>query len=323
MFENKRGTGRIPVFSASGVRLASCGPLKALKLLKAGKAEAFWGKGETFYLRLKFDPKSPVTLPEGDGQRVHVKDSMGVFKLIPPRKAYIKELVQVAKSSGRCRGSVKPEDWDYLDALLYGRWVEVNDPDILAKLAPIIKAILKGLAEAESKVDVSKTQRISCENLKEHVFSARNRGVQPPEGICPTVKENAQPFNQPRRPQEMKDILSADCLLKAREFGRKAGTLYKLARWTGRTARALLDAAIAYLRRGGRIASSLLKQALRTVLEGIRYPPFVVSKILERGLERAYNLAGKVAGWAPRVLDWIRSEAYIFWLGLTCEKAPT
>lgn len=324
--------GMIPVVSASGRFLAPCRPLKALRLLKAGKAEAFWGEGETFYLRLKFDPKSPIILPEGEGQVVHVKEDMDVFKLIPPKKVYIKELVEVAKSNDRCRESVKRENWDYMDALLMGKWVEVEAPNILAKLAPIIKTILKGLAEAaEATVKAFKHQRILCENLKvddfylrEGVFDARKRGVQPPEGGCLTIKETAQPPAEPCEAEETHDVLSADHLVRAREFGRRTGTYFKLGRErAGRAAKALLEAAIVYLRRGGRIASSTLRQALKTVLEKIRYPKFAVSKTLERGLERACNLAGKVAGWVPQLLEWIKSEAYIFWLGLTYEKPPT
>ncbi len=219
-YERENATGRIPVFSASGVRLASCNPLKAARLLRSGKAEAFLGAGETFYLRLKFVPKSPIILPEGEGQMVHLKEDLDVFKLIPPRKVYIKELVEVAKSNHRCLISVKPEDWNYLEALLYGRWFELEDPGILARLAPILKAILKGLAEnSEVKVEASEAQRMLRGNLEDDAFYVRSRGVQPSEGGCLNVKENVQTFHETCEAQEMQDILSADCLFRAREFG--------------------------------------------------------------------------------------------------------
>ena len=55
--------GRIPVISASGKPLMPCKPAKAMKLLKSGKATGRWTRNGTFYIQLKFDPKSPIIHP--------------------------------------------------------------------------------------------------------------------------------------------------------------------------------------------------------------------------------------------------------------------
>jgi len=55
--------GRIPVISASGKPLMPCKPAKAMKLLKSGKTTGRWTRNGTFYIQLKFDPKSPIIRP--------------------------------------------------------------------------------------------------------------------------------------------------------------------------------------------------------------------------------------------------------------------
>jgi len=49
----------VPIVSASGTPLMPCKPGKARKLLTRSLAEKCWNKLGQFYLRLKFDPKSP------------------------------------------------------------------------------------------------------------------------------------------------------------------------------------------------------------------------------------------------------------------------
>ena len=56
-------SGRIPVVSASGIRLMPCKPVKALRLLRSGKAFFEVGERGECILRLRFDPKSPVVTP--------------------------------------------------------------------------------------------------------------------------------------------------------------------------------------------------------------------------------------------------------------------
>lgn len=56
-------SGRIPVVSASGVPLMPCKPAKALRLLESGKAFLEMGEDGKYYLRLRFDPKSPIVSP--------------------------------------------------------------------------------------------------------------------------------------------------------------------------------------------------------------------------------------------------------------------
>lgn len=120
-----------------------------MSLLEKGKAVACWGQDETFYIQLKFDPKSAIVVPESDGKLVPVKDDMDVWKLIPPKRNYIEKLVKVAKSNECCRRNISRDDWNYLKALLMTRWKEIKSPMVLKSLAPIAKAFLKGLAGIE------------------------------------------------------------------------------------------------------------------------------------------------------------------------------
>lgn len=140
-------TGMIPVFSASGERLASCGPLKALRLLAAGKALACWDENEeTFYLRLSFDPESEILVPEGEQAMVSLKNDMEVWKMFPPRRKYVQKLVEVAEVRG-CLESLEPDDKTYLEALMGAKWDDIRNYKVLARAASIVKAILKSLAK--------------------------------------------------------------------------------------------------------------------------------------------------------------------------------
>ncbi|MEM3703173.1 MAG: hypothetical protein QXX79_01940 [Candidatus Bathyarchaeia archaeon] len=140
-------TGMIPVFSASGERLASCGPLKALRLLAAGKALACWDENEeTFYLRLRFNPKSEILVPNGEQAMVSLKNDMEVWRMLPPRRKYVEKLVKVAEARG-CLESLEPEDKAFLEALLRAKWDEIRSSKVLARAASIVKAILKSLAK--------------------------------------------------------------------------------------------------------------------------------------------------------------------------------
>jgi hypothetical protein len=70
-----------------------------------------------------------------------------VWELIPPRREYIKRLVELAKNSEVCLGNVSLEDWRYLESLLEARWDEIKSPTVLERLTPIVKTIVKCLAE--------------------------------------------------------------------------------------------------------------------------------------------------------------------------------
>jgi hypothetical protein len=82
--------------------------------------------------------------------------------------------------------------------------------------------------------------------------------------------------------------------------------------------RALLKGVIAFLREGGRIISSTLKEALKSVLEKLRVTPKRI--ILEFGEVRAVemqNLYAKngVFKWVPQLKAWLKDPTYKFWLG--------
>lgn len=250
---------RFPVLSASGERLTPCNPLKALRLIKSKKADLIWNEDGSLYLKLKFNPKSKVILPK-DEVRVQIKETMDIFKLIPPKESYVKEIFEIAKHN---RENISREDLNCIKAFLK----EGSRPKILTRLASTIKRILKS-------------------------FSVKARAI-------------AQKTN----------VLSTEYLTRAREFGRKTGSYYRI----DRTSRGLLNGVIDYLRRGGKIKSPMLKQAIESIIERIRYPKFIISKLIEKGLERAYALVNKIAKWAPQIVKWVRSEAYIIWLGMTSD----
>ena len=114
-------------------------------------------------------------------------------------------------------------------------------------------------------------------------------------------------------------------LLRAREVGKRNGRYYMLRRMGEWTKLALLEASIEYLRRGYRIVSAALRSALEEIVERLHPSAGMVSKvrILRRGLETALRLLEGfhktgVLRWAPHALGWLKSEAYIEWLGTTC-----
>jgi len=113
-------------------------------------------------------------------------------------------------------------------------------------------------------------------------------------------------------------------LLKAREVGKRNGKYYMLRRMGEWTKLALLEASIEYLRRGHRIVRAALRSTLEEIVERLHPSAGMVSKarILRRGLERALRLLEGfhktgVLRWAPHALGWLKSEAYIEWLGAT------
>jgi len=107
--------GRIPVVSASGEPLMPCKPAKALSLLESGKAVGKWAEDGTFYLQLKFDPKSSIVRPEkcpikhgeGDSPSAHTREG-----LTTPSIQY-EELLR-ARETGKKNGKyyrLKREGW--------------------------------------------------------------------------------------------------------------------------------------------------------------------------------------------------------------------
>lgn len=133
--------------SASGGMLASCSAWKALGLLEAGKAVVCWGEGETFYLKLRFDPKSLIVLPNGGHLTASVVEDMDVWRFFPPERKYLERLMAVARKSERCVENVGQEDWKYFEALLKASWDRIRSTAVLLRVASIVKGILKGLAE--------------------------------------------------------------------------------------------------------------------------------------------------------------------------------
>jgi hypothetical protein len=240
-------------------------------LLESGKAFACWGAGETFYLKLIFDPKSSVALPNGGQVKFSVREEMNIWHLIPPKRRYMEKLVEVCEAK-KCMDVLKPEDRNFLKALLSAKWDVIRNRAVLMAVAPIVRMLLKALA-------------------------------------------NVTRF-------EVDDFPTFEDLAKAREFGKRNGKYRDLMK-NGNCAKALLEASILYLKNGYRITSIKLKKTLRSVVERLQSTQHLNSRIiiLRRGLERARDLLGKVAKWAPRIVEWIMSEAYIFWLGLTYAKS--
>ena len=119
-------------------------------------------------------------------------------------------------------------------------------------------------------------------------------------------------------------------LVRALKAGKKNGRCHRLTRSKdGRVQLGLLNASISYLRRGYRIISATLREALEAILERLEPPSCVISKrrILRKGEEKAAELLNKfcrlgILGWAPQLSTWLKSEAYKLWLGITQINSP-
>jgi len=121
-------------------------------------------------------------------------------------------------------------------------------------------------------------------------------------------------------------------LVSARKAGDRNGKLYKLRNSKeGRVKEGLLNASIVFLRRGCRIVSSKVKEALNSIVETLQPActliPIPRSRILRKGRERAVALLNEcreanVFSWAPQISEWLKSEAYSLWLGINQISSP-
>ena len=113
--------------------------------------------------------------------------------------------------------------------------------------------------------------------------------------------------------------ISRSLLLTARNTG-KRNRKYKSLQKTDPTGIALLEASIAYMKRGFVILASKVRDQLEKIVEKLLPPNAILPKtrIIKRGLEKAKSLlSAGVARWAPRILSWLKSKAYLMWLGIS------
>jgi hypothetical protein len=155
----------IPVVSASGEELMPCKPAKALSLLDSGKAVRKWTENGTFYLQLKFDPKSPIVHPETslikDGEE---RDGdRKVWNLVRPDKASLKRLVSAVLKDWDLRKKFRG-DLLYLQAVLKARLEKIRSPLVMKILASKVKKLLKALggnyAESQFKYEGSMDKEV-------------------------------------------------------------------------------------------------------------------------------------------------------------------
>ena len=109
--------------------------------------------------------------------------------------------------------------------------------------------------------------------------------------------------------------ITVDVLFASFRRGLRNGNWKKL---HGRE-RALFKAALFYLRRGGRIASALVLEKLRFLMEKLNETEGM--RIFRRGFERAVGIlrACENAFMAP-LKKWLKDPDYIFWLGTVSES---
>jgi len=110
--------------------------------------------------------------PAGMGAGVSAAQNMDVWELIPPRREYIEKLVRLAKENENCRNSVSVEDWKYLETLLQASWDEIRSPSVLERLAPVVKALLRGLVEKGVRGRVWDLISPDCESIKRLIKQA-------------------------------------------------------------------------------------------------------------------------------------------------------
>ena len=82
--------------------------------------------------------------------------------------------------------------------------------------------------------------------------------------------------------------------------------------------KALFRAAMGYARRGRSIVNGLLVEKLLGLAARLKETRGM--RIFKKGFERAAEMLDRgeekgVFVWAPRLKDWLRDPAYIFWLG--------
>ena len=166
--------GRIPVVSASGQPLMPCKYSKAKRLLAAGKAVICESEDGRLYLRLKFDPKSPICSPSKSSsyyikskvdEKVELKENvecdnatasesdgeesgeMGVWSLVEPDRVSLTRLVRRVFSDRLCRkiANLTFNEKMYLNALFGAQWNRLKSRLVLKVLAPIVEKMLRAL----------------------------------------------------------------------------------------------------------------------------------------------------------------------------------
>lgn len=130
------------------------------------------------------------------------------------------------------------------------------------------------------------------------------------------------------KPEDENDFPRLEDLIRARERGKRNGRYYKLKKRGEWAKKGLFDASIAYLQKGYRIVSSTLKKALESTVEMLEPAtgPITRNIILKKGREKAAELVNNfrsIMSWAPQLSNWLKSEAYILWLGITQITSPT
>jgi len=128
------------------------------------------------------------------------------------------------------------------------------------------------------------------------------------------VKTLKSGFNQLEDELPAHTDYSYDELVKIWNGAMRNGRLYRL----GRLKRALLKGVVAFLRSGGRVVSSTIIKALEAIVQELRVTTrrrilrFGEAKVVEM---RAQYARRGIFRWAPRLKEWLRDQAYKFWLG--------
>ena len=165
---------RVPVVSASGQLLMPCKYSKARRLLAEGKAVICESEDGRLYLRLKFDPESPVCSPSksssyyikpsADGKielkmdtkcsnaTADDKDEEGsngknVWSVIEPDRVSLTRLVRRVFSDRLCRkiANLTFNERMYLKVLFEAKWNRLKSLLVLDVLAPIVEKMLRAL----------------------------------------------------------------------------------------------------------------------------------------------------------------------------------
>ena len=292
--------GRIPVVSTSGEPLMPCKPSKALSLLKSGKAVVKWTEDETFYLQLKFDPKSPIMHPARDVMENSMKpsdeDRRGIWSVVPPTRNFIEELWRMAQTEESCLKSLSRVDRAFMEVLLRARWRRIEDPMILEAVTPIVKTILDAFSEAPL---ASPSFRNDYEMKESNI---KVWGL-----IHPDRRSLENLFKRALRSGVLRRVLDMDRRLYLKAL--------LMACWSEIRSLFLLKILAPIVKK--------ISEALNSIHE--RFPSVMLPKsiFIKRGLERAESLLERLrmAGaskWAPNAMRWIGSRAYQMWLGVTC-----
>jgi len=281
--ESKTVIGRIPIMSANGELLMPCRTKKAWRLLESGEAVLKRSEDGTFYLKLKFNPQSPIvrpSVPREIEQYAHSDDEdTEVRNLVPPKREYVTNLVNLARrelGNRLINQILKWEDRMYL-YLLFRVKREIKSSRVLEIVMPIVKRLLEALAAKSD--DSACYDKITHEELvkakKKGIRNGRYRKLK--NGRCRELKKTSAP---------------------------------------------LLDAAIAVKRAIVNVNLKERLEKIIEFLEppsGM----VSKSRILRTGRKRAMEMLSNlrragVLRWAPQFLDWLNSKSGWETLGVMC-----